>query len=108
MNQATQDKTETVTFADGNFTFPVLLPGSYSVQVDTQGFQSARQTGIAINAGDHLRLPTIALTVGSAWQTVTIEAVSQILETDNGQRGAVLDSKDIENLALESRNGPSY
>jgi len=104
VNEATEDKTETVTLANGNFTFPVLLPGSYIVQVDAKGFQSTRRTGIAINAGDHVQLPTIALSVGSASQTVTIEAVTQILETDNGQRGAVLDSKDIENLALESRN----
>jgi hypothetical protein len=103
VNQATNDKTATVTLGDGNFTFPVLLPGSYTIEVDAKDFQVTRQTDVTVNAGDHLRLP-ITLTVGTASQTVTVQATAQILETDNGQRGAVLDTKDIENLALESRN----
>jgi len=103
-NQATQDKTRTVTGADGNFTFPLLLPGTYTIDVVAKSYQSRQLTGITVNAGDNIKLPTFTLSVGSETQTVTVSASTQILQTDNGQRGAVLESNDIQQLALESRN----
>ncbi|HEX3436527.1 MAG TPA: carboxypeptidase regulatory-like domain-containing protein, partial [Pseudacidobacterium sp.] len=104
INEATKDKIETITSGAGTYTFPVLLPGSYTVQAEASGYQTSQQTGVVIHAGEQAKVPDFLLTVGSSVQTITVQSSTQILQTDSGQRGAVLDAKDIGNLALESRN----
>ena len=61
-------------------------------------------TGITLNAGDIKKIPNLTLDIGQAQETVTVSENSQIIPVENGQRAAVLDSKDIQQLALESRN----
>ena len=103
-NDATGDKRTAQSNSDGYFAFTALLPGSYSVQVQAKGFQNLEQHGITLDAGDIRKLPNLALAVGSASQTVTVEENTQIIPLEGGERAAILDSKDIENLALGSRD----
>lgn len=105
INEATQDRTQTITGKEGIYTFPVLLPGTYTLSVAAKGFEVTNQTGIVLSAGVQVKAPTAVLTVGSAMQTVTVESGSGTgLQTENGQLGAVLDSNDLQSLALESQN----
>jgi Carboxypeptidase regulatory-like domain len=103
-NQTTQNQVETVTGSSGAFTFPVLLPGSYTIRIEAKGFEASQQEGITANAGARMTLPDVALRVGNVSQTVTVQTSEQPLQTDNGQLGAVLSTKDIEQLALVSQN----
>lgn len=104
INQATQDKTKTVTSNAGTYTFPVLLPGTYTLSVEARGYQTSNQTGLALVAGARVVAPAIVLRIGSVTQTVTVQTNSQVLQTESGQLGAVLDTKDIDRMALVSRN----
>jgi hypothetical protein len=105
VNEATGDKTNTVTGKEGIYTFPVLLPGTYTVTVQMKGFQTAQQVGVVLSAGAAVEAPALSLVVGSASQTVTVNAsAGKVLQTENGELGAVLDSNDLQNLALESQN----
>jgi hypothetical protein len=104
-NEATQAGTETTTAKSGTYSFPVLIPGSYTLTVQAKGFQTAKETGVILSAGAEVEAPTFILAVGSATMTVTVAATGgQVLQTENGQLGAVLSSQDIQNLALESQN----
>src|SRR5689334_17415684 len=47
--QATQAKTETTTNADGNFVFPSLAPGFYTISVEAKGFRTAVVSSVEIN-----------------------------------------------------------
>jgi hypothetical protein len=105
IDEATLSKTVTVSGGAGTYSFPVLLPGTYTVTVAAKGFQGAKATGIVLTAGMEAKAPTIALTVGAATETVTVVvAQGTILQTENGQLGGVLDASDLKNLALESQN----
>jgi hypothetical protein len=104
INEATQDKTDSVTGKAGTYTFPVLLPGTYTLKIQAKGFETVDQTGIVLTAGAAVLAPTAVLTVGSAAMTVTVAAAAgQVLQSENGQVGAVLEAQDIDNLALVSR-----
>ena len=104
INEATLAKTDTVSGGAGTFTFPVLLPGTYTLSVQAKGFESAKETGIVLTAGVVVKAPTAVLAVGSAAITVTVSSgEEQVLQTENGQVGAVLETQDINNLALVSR-----
>jgi Carboxypeptidase regulatory-like domain len=88
----------------GLYTFPSLVPGSYTVKVTAKGFHGKEITGITLHAGDSLSIPAITLAAGAADASVTVEAAGQLITIENGQRTNVLDSKQIENLALPGRD----
>lgn len=90
--------------AQGFYAFPSLVPDSYAVKVTASGFQPKEVKGIVIHAGQELSVPAIALSAGAANTTVTVEATSEMMPTENGARTSVLDSKQIDNLALQGRD----
>src|SRR5580765_3811209 len=60
---ATNASRTVVTSAAGVYTVPALLPGEYRVDVELQGFQSIRRSGIRITTGETARL-NLQITVG--------------------------------------------
>jgi hypothetical protein len=103
-DQATGIKRIVQTNRQGLYAFPSLVPGTYTVKVSAKSFQSKEITGITIHAGDVLAVPATTLTVGATDTTVTVEATSDMIPTENGARTSVLASKDIEVLALIGRD----
>ena len=104
INPATGDKVGTVTSGEGTFTFPALSPGTYTISVTANGFQTLQQEGLVVTAGARVEVPPMALKVGVVSQTVTVQANEQALQTETGQLGSVISTNDIEQLALVSQN----
>ena len=104
-NDATKAKRNGVSNGEGYFAFPALLTGTYSVRIEAKGFKAFEQHGIPLSAGDVRKLPNLVLAIGQTGETVTVESGSaQIIPVENGQRAAVLDYKDIQQLAIQGRN----
>jgi hypothetical protein len=103
-NEASKDNRVVTTNDSGIFSFPALLPSTYTLKVTAKGFEAKNLTGIELHGGDQRSIPSFPLEAGAETQTVTVEASGDILPIDNGQRQAVLSSKDIDNLALEGRD----
>ena len=55
--------------AQGRFAFSTLTPGNYTVQVEKQGFATARLNNVEV-AIDRTSSVTMALTTGTATETV--------------------------------------
>jgi hypothetical protein len=104
LNQDTLEKRDTVTNSDGVFAFPALLVGTYTVQIQATGFKTLTQKGIILTAAESRKLSGLNLVVGAVTESVTVQESTQIIATDNGSRAALLESADIENLALGSRD----
>ena len=104
VNEATQDTRVATANANGFFAFPSLVPGRYTLKVTAKGFNGNNLTGIILHAGDQRTVPSITLALGTAAQTVTVQAASQIIPMTNGERSDVLDYKDIQNIDLEGRD----
>jgi len=104
-NDATKEQRNTLSNGEGYFAFPALLTGSYSVRIEAKGFKGFEQHSIPLSAGDVRKLPNLVLAIGHQGETVTVESGSaQIIPVENGQRAAILDAKDIEQLAIQGRN----
>jgi len=77
----------------GTFRFPELSIGRYDITVKASGFQVKKMTGVQVN----LQLTTainIALQVGSAAESVTVEANAPQLQTDSSEiSGTVSDQQ---------------
>ncbi len=103
-NQATRTQLKSVTTGSGLFTFPSLVPGAYNVRATAKGFAPKELTGIVLNAGDTRQAPPIQLAVGSESQTVTVQAITQMIPMATGARSDVLDYTDIQNIDLQGRD----
>jgi hypothetical protein len=94
---------EVATAGDGGYIFPLLPPGIYSLAVDAGGFSRFEQRGIEVRANVSSTVP-IALQVGSATQSVTVEANAELVDTRSGTLREVVDERRIMDLPLQGRN----
>ena len=98
-NTGTGLKLETVTDADGSYTFRNLLPGTFDLTATLTGFREHRQTGIPVSAGNPVRV-NIALAVGALTETVQVVSDTTLLQTDKADVHTELTSKEIVDLPL--------
>lgn len=97
---------ETVSGSAGNYTIPLLRPGSYEIRVEHAGFKQFRQTGIVIETGVPSR-SDIRLEVGGVADTVTVEADAPLLKTESASVGNVVRRETIANMPLVGRRAAS-
>jgi hypothetical protein len=103
VNEATNVGRDTVTNESGEYSFPAVDPGSYSVKATVQGFKSFERRGIRIATQTFVTLD-IALEVGAIEETITVTADAPLIETSNASHADVLDAKTIETLPSVGRN----
>ncbi len=94
----------TVTDVAGEYRFPSLPTGTYTVEAELSGFQKFVADKIELSV-DQQRRVDIGLQVGSLQQRVEVTANSVQVETSSTQLGQVIDDKQMLNLPL---NGRSY
>ena len=102
-NESTAESRTTVSDADGDYRIPLLPPGEYSVEVSSTGFKTATLPNISVVVTEIIRL-NVQLEVGAMSESVQIQAVEELVQTDSSTRGRVVDATAIVNLPLVSRN----
>jgi hypothetical protein len=98
----TGDRHETVSSAEGYYTFPLLLPGVYQIVVKKEGFQSQTREGIRVETGQTTTLD-VTLTIGEISQTVNVEADVPLLQTDSATVAHVVTNATIVDMPLIDR-----
>lgn len=98
-NEGTGLEVTTVTDDQGSYTLRNVLPGSYTLRAALQGFKAFVQTGIAVTAGNILRVNG-QLEVGELTESVTVISETALLKTDKADVSVELKSKEIINLPL--------
>jgi hypothetical protein len=102
-NVDTNVEREGITNEQGDYSFPGLRAGRYSVQSEKMGFRTATTATLELRTGDHLRVD-VALETGSITEKVTVEATTPLLETDTSERGQLVEGAQIEELPLNKRD----
>ncbi len=87
----------------GNYNFPALLPGSYDVRVEMQGFQSGIRTGVVLQVQQVARLD-FRLQVGAVSETIEVSGGAPLLVTESATLGTVIENQRIIELPLNGRN----
>lgn len=103
---ATNVGNTTVTNDTGYFETNALLPGPYSIQVESSGFQTLLHTGVTLEANAHLNIP-VQLSPGRSVQSVTVNADASLLNTESGSSGQVLTTRQLEELPV-SGSSPTW
>jgi hypothetical protein len=95
---ATGDHRTTVTGEDGQYRFPLLKPGEYTVSAQAPGLQS----GVArfdLLVGQQQAV-NLVMDVARTQQTVEVIAQSSLLQTENANQATSYSSKQVEDMPI--------
>jgi hypothetical protein len=87
----------------GAYNAPNLLPGSYTVRVEFQGFMTIERRNITLEVGQDIRVD-LSLQPGEQRQVVTVQAEVPLIETNNAELGGTIPNQVINDLPLNGRN----
>ena len=103
VNESNNITRETVTNGVGEYSFPALNPGEYTVKATVQGYKTFERKGVRVGTQDFLGLD-IQLEVGALAETITVTGESPLIETMNASTGDVLDTKSLESIPTPGRS----
>jgi len=107
----TNGLTRTVTTSDsGEFVFPGLYPGTYTIKVESQGFSKMEKSGFVLSAAGKLDAGELTLSMGAATESVNVTAdAGQVqLQSNSGERSDLISSKQLNDVAMNGRNALDY
>ena len=87
----------------GNFIFPSLPPGFYSIAIEATGFKKENRPGVELRVDSTVRVDA-QLQPGSLSETVEVHAASPMLQTDSAETATKIDSTTLANTAILSSN----
>jgi hypothetical protein len=100
---ATQTSTgashEATTNESGNYTFPDMQPGPYSVTVEAKGFKKATQQNVDLASNSTTRVD-LMLQTGDVSETITVTTAPPVLQTDRADISTKLETQDIVDMPL--------
>ncbi|MFZ0796517.1 MAG: TonB-dependent receptor, partial [Terriglobales bacterium] len=94
---------ETTTGGNGRYTFPLLDPGAYQLEVSQSGFAPAKLERVVVQITEST-VADVALKVAGAPTTVSVTGESPLVQTESSARGTVIDEQEIRDLPLPTRN----
>jgi len=89
--------------SDGEYSVARVPIGNFTISAEAAGFEKLLRTGITLDAGQTLRV-TLPLKVGSATQEMIVTTDPVRVETETGAVSHVVNSTQVGELNLESRN----
>ncbi len=89
--------------SDGEYNFPDLPLGTFTIRATHPGFKTTEETSIRVNAADSLVF-NIRLEVGAVSEQVTVEASAIQVETTNGELSGLINGQQVTQLPLNGRN----
>jgi hypothetical protein len=102
-NIETNEMAVAVSSASGDYTAPLLRPGTYSVSVQVDGFKAFTRSGLLLNVGQTATV-NIVLEVGNVTDQITVSAEAPLVDTATANRGAVIDNQQVTEFPLNGRN----
>jgi hypothetical protein len=100
---ATNAVRTTVSTDSGDYTFPSVPPGSYSVKAEHTGFKTAANNNLEVQVQQTVRLD-FTLQVGQISESVEVSATADLLQAENSSIGTVIENKHVTELPLNGRN----
>jgi len=102
-NTATNQTRTGSTSAEGTYRFSLLEPGVYRARFAATGFKTAEVGSISVSVTETAVLDR-SLEVGAASEQITVEAVTETIQTASSTLGTTVTGNRIASLPLASRN----
>jgi len=101
-NQATNTVVKTATAQAGTYTIPFLLPGTYTISVQSPGFRAFERPDLVVQVQDRIEI-NVVLEPGQITETIIVRGETPLLETASGSIGQVVAQTNIINLPMNGR-----
>src|SRR6266498_1943046 len=88
---------------EGNYNAPFLIPGTYSVAVEAQGFKKSVTNNVVVQIDQKARID-FALEVGQIAEVAEITAAITLVKTESSELGEVIEERAVKDLPLNGRN----
>jgi hypothetical protein len=106
-NIKTGESFNTVSSGAGTFSIPALITGTYTVTVSLEGFKTALLNNVVVNSGVPASVRA-TLEVGGLTEQVTVQANSELVQTQSAAVSTVLDTRQVQSLPLSSRDASQF
>jgi len=103
-NDATGVSKTATTNTAGSYQFNDLLPGTYTVRIEMQGFQTSVHNGVGVEVAKISTVDAV-LTAGSTTQSVEVKEAVIALDTTQPELGTTLENKVVQELPNEVTGG---
>jgi hypothetical protein len=88
---------------NGEYTFPQVEPGQYTLTVEAAGFKKAVAPDVIVEVGKPART-TMTLEVGAVSEVVTVTAAQEIINASSPTLTNVINARQVQDLPLLGRN----
>ena len=102
IESATGIRTDTVTGANGRYSFPSIRPTTYEIRAELTGFKSVRRTDITLQANQNLTV-NIILELGDLSETITVAGETATVDISSATIAEVVDHARIVELPIAGR-----
>ena len=89
--------------SNGEYVFPSLPTGRYTVMAEVSGFKTLAISNIALGVDQRARID-LKLETGAISETMTVEGRAPLLQTSSSELGTTVTNQQIEALPLNGRN----
>jgi hypothetical protein len=103
INQGTANATSALTRSDGTYVVTPLKIGTYRIEVEHAGFKKAQNAAFDLNIQQQA-VVDFELQTGEVSQTVQVTSTVELLQTQSGSVGQVVDAKSVESLPINGRD----
>lgn len=104
VHEKTGEERSGTTNDGGDFGFPALAPGPYTIRVELSGFKPLDVKGNIVVGNSRLAVGSLRLEVGEVVEAVTVTAVGETIATTTTSHQAILDTKQVANLSIRGRD----
>src|SRR5262245_26063272 len=80
---------------EGRFSFAAVQPGTYTVKVEHQGFQTLEKQSVILSANEVMALGNLQLNAGQVSETVTVTTTGAMVEKESSDLTARLTADQI-------------
>src|SRR5262249_29615195 len=94
---------QATTNESGNYSVTHLIPDPYTVKIEAQGFKSAEQKDVTVNADTGSRVD-LTLQLGSTSESVEVTAEAPQLKTDRADVATTFNETYVQDLPIINRN----
>jgi hypothetical protein len=91
------------TDSEGSFVAPFLIPGTYDVAVEVQGFKRYTHKGVVLQVNQRARVDA-ALELGGLTEATEVIGLAPLTRTDSAEMGEVIEQRAVRELPLNGRN----
>jgi carboxypeptidase family protein len=103
INEATATALKTTSDSSGEYQFARVSPGMYRMTIEKDGFKRAQQERVTISVNEAAVI-NIALEVGAISETATVQAGSQVVQSQTSNVSQIITGQRIRDLPLNGKN----